>query len=259
MDIQFFNEHGWEVRAIEKDGEPWFVANDVAKNLGYTNPQKAIRDHCKGVNEIDTPTTGGIQTMKIIPERDLYRLIMRSKLPAAEEFEEWVVGNVLPSIRKHGTYATPVTLEKMIADPEWAIGLLQTLKFEQEKRALAENQRDEAIKTKAWIGNKREATSMATASAAVKKANALEDELGKGKNWKATKSISWIKEFFAPSRGMWIVLGKKLAALSVEKEYEVRKIEHESYGSVNAYHVDIISTMYGRLRSDQNMMGKYRK
>ena len=96
-----------EVRVLEREGDPWFVAKDVAGILGYTNPQKAIRDHCKGMNEMFTPSPGGPQLTKIIPERDVYRLIMRSKLPAAERFEEWVVGEVLPTIRRTGSYAAP--------------------------------------------------------------------------------------------------------------------------------------------------------
>jgi anti-repressor protein len=90
---------------IERDGEPWFVAKDVAELLGYAQPADAIRVHCKGVDETQTPSLqGGLQRTEIIPERDVYRLIMRSKLPNAEQFEEWVVGTVLPSIRKHGGY-----------------------------------------------------------------------------------------------------------------------------------------------------------
>lgn len=108
------------VRVIEKDGEPWFVGKDIAEVLGYTNPQKALRDHCKasisvGVNDSFTldPQT------KIIPERDVYRLIMRSKLPSAEQFEEWVVGTVLPSIRKNGGYIAnqeQLTPEQIVAN-----------------------------------------------------------------------------------------------------------------------------------------------
>lgn len=97
-----------EVRTLLIDSEPWFVAKDVAIILGYSNPQKAIRDHCRGVNESLLPTSGGHQTVNIIPERDVYRLIMRSKLPSAERFEEWVVGEVLPSIRKTGSFGSPV-------------------------------------------------------------------------------------------------------------------------------------------------------
>jgi prophage antirepressor-like protein len=88
-----------------EDGEPWFVAKDVAKALGYATPRDAIAKHCKrkGVAICDTP--GGKQEISTIPEPDVYRLIMRSNLPAAERFEEWVVSEVLPSIRKRGAYA----------------------------------------------------------------------------------------------------------------------------------------------------------
>ena len=100
-----FNFEGiGEVRAFNREGDAWFVAKDVATLLGYSRTADAIRQHCKGVGATEIPTSGGIQTMKIIPERDVYRLIMRSKLPSAEQFEEWVVGTVLPAIRKDGGY-----------------------------------------------------------------------------------------------------------------------------------------------------------
>lgn len=90
-----------------RDGEVWFVAKDVCEVLGYSNSRKAIADHCKGGNESLLPSAGGPQNMTIIPERDVYRLIMRSRLPHAEKFEDWVVGEVLPSIRKTGEYVAP--------------------------------------------------------------------------------------------------------------------------------------------------------
>ena len=106
--VNLFNFEGFDVRVVLVDGEPWFSASDVAARLGYTNPQKAVRDHCKsprpvGVN--DSFTLG--PSANIIPERDVYRLVMRSKMPQAERFEEWVVGEVLPSIRKTGGYSAP--------------------------------------------------------------------------------------------------------------------------------------------------------
>lgn len=126
-----FEFNGTSVRVIEKDGEPWFIAKDVAELLGYTNPLKAVRDHCKGVNEMFTPSAGGTQMMKVIREGDVYRLIMRSKLPAAEQFEEWVVGTVLPSIRKTGSYGV-----QTVFNPEQLsrLDILQiAMKAEQEK------------------------------------------------------------------------------------------------------------------------------
>ncbi len=105
-ELIFENVEFGKLTIIEKNGKPWFVGKEIAETLGYQNPQKAIRDHCKGVNEMDLPTSGGIQTKNIIPEPDLYRLIMRSKLPAIERFQDWVVEEVLPSIRKTGSYST---------------------------------------------------------------------------------------------------------------------------------------------------------
>ena len=103
-----------EIRTIEIDGKPYFVGTDVAKALGYSNPRKAILDHCKGVTKRDTPTSSGIQSMSYINEGDLYRLIMKSKLPSAEKFESWVMDEVLPTIRKTGSYRKPLTTVEQI-------------------------------------------------------------------------------------------------------------------------------------------------
>jgi len=100
--FQFENQ---SVRVIrDEHGEPWFIARDVAVLLGYSNTSKAVNDHCKAVKTCPNEMGGQVRHVQIIPERDVYRLIMRSKLPAAEKFEEWVVGEVLPSIRKTGQY-----------------------------------------------------------------------------------------------------------------------------------------------------------
>lgn len=106
-EIQLFNneELNCKVRTVEIDGKPYFVGNDVARALGYVDCPKAIRTHCKGVAEMSTPTKGGIQTLKVIPEGDVYRLIIKSKLPQAEKFETWVMDEVLPTIRKTGSYS----------------------------------------------------------------------------------------------------------------------------------------------------------
>ena len=104
-DLTIFNSNEFgEIRTVTIDGKPYFVATDVATALGYVNPRKAVNDHCKGVTKRDTPTSSGVQQMSYINEGDLYRLIMKSKLPAAEKFESWVVDEVLPAIRKTGNY-----------------------------------------------------------------------------------------------------------------------------------------------------------
>lgn len=114
-ELQIFNsgEFG-EIRTIEIDGKPYFVGTDVAKALGYNNPRDAVSRHCKGVVKRDTPTSSGIQSMSYINEGDLYRLIMKSKLPSAEKFESWVMDEVLPTIRKAGSYQKPLTTVEQI-------------------------------------------------------------------------------------------------------------------------------------------------
>lgn len=110
----FENSEFGEIRMTEIDGKPYFVATDVATALGYATPRDAVLRHCKGVVKRDTPTSSGAQSMSYINEGDLYRLIMKSKLPSAEKFESWVMDEVLPSIRKTGSYNKPMTTAEKI-------------------------------------------------------------------------------------------------------------------------------------------------
>lgn len=114
-ELQIFNsgEFG-EIRTVEINGKPYFVGTDVAKALGYNNPRDAVSRHCKGVVKHDTPTSSGVQLMSYINEGDLYRLIMKSKLPSAEKFESWVMDEVLPTIRKTSSYQKPLTTVEQI-------------------------------------------------------------------------------------------------------------------------------------------------
>lgn len=115
----FRNEEFGLIRTISIDGKPWFVATDVANSLGYSNTRDAVFRHCKGVVKRDTPTSSGIQKISYINEGDVYRLIMKSKLPSAERFEEWVVDVVLPSIRQNGGYIANqenMTPEQIVAN-----------------------------------------------------------------------------------------------------------------------------------------------
>lgn len=130
-----------QVEVITIDGNEWFGSTQSAVILGYTNPQKAVRDHCREDgctirSVIDS--LGRTQQMKFINEGNLYRLITRSKLPEAYKFESWVFDEVLPSIRKHGAYMTPETLFDALSNPDGMIKVLTRLKDEQEARRAAE-------------------------------------------------------------------------------------------------------------------------
>lgn len=95
---------GNEIRTVLINDNPWFIAKDVAEALGYSDTNAAIRKHCRNATTCPDESTGQVRHMKIIPERDVYRLIFSSRLPSAERFEDWVVTEVLPSIRKRGMY-----------------------------------------------------------------------------------------------------------------------------------------------------------
>lgn len=138
-EIKIFNnpEFG-DVRTLEIDDKPYFCASDVASMLGYSNTRDAILRHCKGVVKHDgvskTTNQYGVVTnqtveMSFIPEGDVYRLIVRSKLPQAEKFESWVFDEVLPTIRKHGLYAP----DELLNNPDLVIQAMTKLKEERLK------------------------------------------------------------------------------------------------------------------------------
>nr|DAQ27448.1 MAG TPA: repressor domain protein [Caudoviricetes sp.] len=110
-----------ELGVMTVNGKEYFPATQCAKVLGYAKPADAIRNHCKGVLKMETPTAGGVQQVNYIPEGDLYRLIVSSKLPAAEKFESWVFDEVLPSIRQTGGYGQNIDLEKIISQTAAAV------------------------------------------------------------------------------------------------------------------------------------------
>ena len=144
-ELQIFNnpEFG-QVRTITESDRVLFCASDIAKALGYARPADAVNQHCphtvkhsigvKTGHKSDGTNATQIIDINFIPEGDVYRLIIRSKLPSAEKFERWVFDEVLPSIREHGMYATSSTIETMLSDPDMAIRLFTELKTEREKR-----------------------------------------------------------------------------------------------------------------------------
>ncbi|HHA2988815.1 TPA: phage antirepressor [Staphylococcus aureus] len=139
----FENSQFGNLEILTIEGKQWFPAINVAETLGYTNPRKAIRDHAKerGVtirSVIDS--LGRNQNKKFIDEGNLYRLISRSKLPQAEQFEEWVFDEVLPAIRKHGIYATENVIEQTLKDPDYIITVLTEYKKEKEQNLLLQQE-----------------------------------------------------------------------------------------------------------------------
>ena len=136
----FNNPQFGDMRVIIENEQPLFSANDVCKLLGYSNPRDAVNRHVdlEDVAKHDTPTTSGVQQLSYLNESGLYALVFGSKLEGAKQFKKWVTSEVLTSIRKNGMYATDITVDKMISDPDFAIQLLTNLKEEKQKRIQAE-------------------------------------------------------------------------------------------------------------------------
>lgn len=136
-DIKIYeNPEFGAVRTFVIEGTPYFSGKDVAEALGYTNPQKALRDHVdsedKTVNESFTVNgTMGI----LINESGLYSLVLSSKLPNAKKFKRWITNEVLPAIRKHGVYA----VDELLENPDMLIAALTELKAEREHRVMLEH------------------------------------------------------------------------------------------------------------------------
>lgn len=147
----FSNDEFGSIRTLNINGEPWFVGKDVAEVLGYERPTKAVSDRVED-DDIDgipiQDSIGRMQNTPIINESGLYSLILSSKLPTAKKFKRWVTNEVLPSIRKHGVYATEMTIEKTLSDPDYIIQILSAFKKEKEykeKLQLENSQQKETI------------------------------------------------------------------------------------------------------------------
>ena len=140
-DIEIYkNEQFGEIRTVNISGEPWFVGKDVAEVLGYSNPQKAVRDHVDGEDKTlnESFTVNGTMGV-LINESGLYSLILSSKLPSAKEFKHWITSEVLPYIRRHGAYLTDDMVEKVLTDPDTIIRLAQQIKEAKARLAQAED------------------------------------------------------------------------------------------------------------------------
>lgn len=129
----FENSEFGKVRTIiTKDGQPLFCGYDVAAILGYKKPRNAVSTHCKNATALFQGGTSDASGLKFIPEKDVYRLIMRSKLPSAEKFQDWVCDEVLPSLRKHGVYVVGMLANSYQYDDEE----LRAIAWAKERKAL---------------------------------------------------------------------------------------------------------------------------
>lgn len=277
--IQLFSNPAFgNVRIVMRDDNPWFVAKDVCDCLTITDASQACKnldDDEKQVvtRDFDTLlfTESKAQAMTLISESGLYTLIMRSNKPEAKEFRKWVTSEVLPSIRKSGVYATDNFIQKTIDDPDWAISILQQIKFEREQKELALRQRDEAIRTKAWIGSKRESTCMNEVKRFKGENKRLIDEntslqirIGEEENHKTVKQLTWLRKYFVfIDTKQWnytsAAVGNELKRISILRGMRIDRTVDPNWGECNSYHIDIISEFREKLDTDRNYMDNRNK
>lgn len=215
-----FSENNIRI-VVSPDGEPWFVASDVCEALTISNHRDAVakldedEKHAVGIPD----AIGREQVTTAINESGLYSLILTSRKPEAKKFKKWITSEVLPSIRKTGGYQI-----KPMTALEFAKAQVELL----ERLEETEKQRDLALQTKAEIGSRREASAMATASIAVRKANALEVELDKSKDFCTIKRMQML---YHGMKFNWRVLKNT----AIEMGLEAIDIFDANYGTVKAY------------------------
>lgn len=266
--LQLFTDKGFKIRVIMRCAEPWFVAKDACDCLDIADASQACQNLDDDEKQVVTREFDSLlfreskaQAMTLISESGLYTLIMRSNKPEAKVFRKWVTSEVLPSIRKTGGYGIR-TVDDMINDPDTAIRLLTQLKIMRLQNKQLEMERDEAIRTKAMIGSRREATAMNTASQKSKECEKLRDQIGDSKTYKAVTAITWLPDYFDMSnRGLYGSLAANLKKVEAGMTSEFKHIDipDSRFGKVKAYHVDVIERLHEMVQADENLMAKYRK
>ena len=219
----FKNQDFGEIRAISINDEPYFVGKDVAMILGYSRPDHAVNHHVDDEDKLmyQIDTSGQNRQMLIINESGLYSLILSSKLPNAKKFKRWVTSEVLPEIRKTGSYTkAPKSFKEALF-----------LAYKQQEQI------EELEKTKAWIGNKREAQAMNTASQKSKEVKKLQVALDLEMSFATVKKV----EKMTGRKYNWRNLKKYCqdAGLGWNKAFDV------NYGSVNSYPIEAWKNVYG--------------
>jgi len=198
-ELQIFkNPEFGEIRTIEVNNQPWFVGKDVAEVLGYSNTMKAIRDHVKDNHKLAERIVLSGQTREaiLIDEAGVYSLIMRSKLPTAERFQEWVTSEVLPTIRKNGGYLTPEKVEEVLSNPDTIIKLATEIKNLRTENAIQKQQIAEFKPVKDYVDTILSSTDTVTVT---------QIAADYGLSARALNKILWEEKLIHNVNGQWIL------------------------------------------------------
>ena len=229
-DLQIFkSEQFGQVRTVIVEGDVWFVAKDVCDCLELSNPTKVVERLDE--DEVTKFNLGGLSgETNIINEFGLYNLVLGSRKPEAKKFKRWITHEVIPSIRKTGSYSVgvPQTFQE---------ALLLAAKLEGE-RQLAIQEKEEAIRTKAEIGSRREATAMNTASQLSKENKKLKNYIGECSEY---ATILAVERFYKKGNFNYV----ELRRYCIANELEIKKAPDGRYGKVNSYPAEAWLNVYG--------------
>lgn len=231
---------------LGNNGTVWFRMSDIAKVLGVDGGTATKWKEWADKDEIDlrNSQTGG-KPIPYCSDSMLYRILNRSNSPKAKPFERWVTKEVLPSVRKHGMYATENVVEQMLKDPASFITLLQNYQAEQqERKRLAKENTQLAYEKESLLADNMY----------------LNDQLGYGKTWKQIKGIKWLGKYFnLKDTPIWSILGKVFTALSTDLGYNIETTPSSENGTVNLYHVDVVDYFEKLLETRDSDVDNYIK
>ena len=240
-DLQIFkNEEFGAVRVVDQNGEPWFIAKDVAEILGYSDTAKMYRrldkDEKSKIKSADLAFLNQTNDLVIINESGLYNAVLGSQKEEAKKFKKWITSEVIPSIRKTGGYNTLTPFEIPKNENEWIDCTLQLLgKY---KTAVEKN------------------------AVLVEKVDDLSTKLGDNENWKRVSAIPWLKTYFDIKKvpGVYQAIGKELSRMTrymgIEKKYA--KSFHYA-NAIGVYHIDVIDKLEEELKADGALLREYRR
>lgn len=221
-----------QVRVILRNGEPWFVARDIAAAMGYVDPSRAVAEHCKKSikSTILVDNQHGKKTplnLSLIPESDVYRLIMRSNLPNAEQFQTWVCEEVLPAIRKTGHYGTGIVLP---------------------------NFNDPVAAARAWADEREKCEALTAQN------ETLREVIGCATEWKQVIAIEWLYDMFDMKNPSALQqIGRALSNLSRAMGKEIRRAPHSKYpNGVGVYHTSVVDAFRQNLIGNPALLAAYR-
>lgn len=214
-----FKNTNFTIITNEQDGSIYFIGKEIATALGYADTAQAVRTHCRGVVNFTTPSISGNQVYKIIPESDVYRLVMKSNKAEAEVFQDWVMDEVLPAIRSKGYYS--IQEQKPLTQAEFLLQQAQMF-VEQERKMAALEQKTLAVETKLQTVEDK-----------------ISDVIGTNDYFTVVGYMSHNRIRLA--KGSEKDIGKIATKISKELLIEIRKVKDAKFYEINSYREDVLS------------------